>query len=232
MNIDSAQPIPPARPERPGWPELIAATVTALVAYVAGGLITLNEGDTGPISAGHLAFIVSAAAPAIAFFAAYLVRIRRFEPFGFRRVPARWVLLGGAAGIACCLLSWPVSWVVDPLFPGSEAVQEGYRDATQAGAVSLMVTVILGGVLTPIGEELLFRGVLANFLLRWGPWIGIGLSSVVFAFAHGVNSVMPVAFVVGLAAGWMLWRSGSIWPSIAVHIVYNTAGLLYHGVAG
>ncbi|MCO8308200.1 CPBP family intramembrane glutamic endopeptidase, partial [Streptomyces sp. RKCA744] len=91
------------------------------------------------------------------------------------------------------------------------------------------VTVVLGGILTPIGEEFLFRGVLANFLLRWAPWAAVTVSAAVFAVAHGINSVMPLAFVIGIATGLLLWSSGSIWPAVAVHMVYNSAGLIYHG---
>jgi membrane protease YdiL (CAAX protease family) len=55
---------------------------------------------------------------------------------------------------------------------------------------------------------------------------------VIFAVAHGVNAVMPVAFVVGIATGVLLRLSGSIWPAIAVHVVYNSAGLIYQGITG
>ncbi|WP_066904720.1 CPBP family intramembrane glutamic endopeptidase [Millisia brevis] len=217
---------------RPGWLELGVAIVVAVVLYLAAGLITVLLPEDFPVSLGHINFLISGLVPLLAFLAAVAVRLRAFAPFGFRRVDLRWLLLGAGVGFACFLLSWPVSAVFDPFFPGSEGVQQGYRDAASAGALSLIVAVALGGLLTPFGEEVLFRGVLANFLFRWGPWVGVLVSAAIFAVAHGINSVMPLAFVIGLATGLLLRFSDSIWPGILVHVVYNSAGIIYHGVAG
>nr|WP_082372913.1 CPBP family intramembrane glutamic endopeptidase [Nocardia sp. NRRL S-836] len=85
-------------------------------------------------------------------------------------------------------------------------------------------------MLTPLGEEALFRGVFANFLLRWGSWVGVPVSAAIFAVAHGINDVMPIAFVVGLGNGLLLRFSGSLWPAVIVHVVHNSLGILYHGV--
>lgn len=232
MNTADTAPQVSPHLSRPGWLELVVGLVTALILYLVGGVVGYLVPEDGPLSAGHVAFIESAVAPAGGFFAAVLVRLRRLGPFGFHRVHPVWVLAGVGAGIACFFLSWPVSWLLDPLFPGSESVQQTYRDATQLSLLSLAVTVVLGGILSPVGEELLFRGLVANFLFRWGPWAGVLVSAAIFAVAHGVNAVMPVAFVVGIATGILLRVSGSIWPAIAVHIVYNSAGLIYHGITG
>ncbi|GAA3646090.1 CPBP family intramembrane glutamic endopeptidase [Microbacterium marinilacus] len=231
MDIADSAPRAASPAARPGWPEVIVGVVVAITLYLLGGIVGYLVPEDGPLSAGHVAFIESAVAPAGGFFAAMAVRIRRLGPFGFHRVRAVWVLAGVGAGVACFFLSWPVSWLLDPLFPGSDSVQQAYRDATQLSLLSLAVTVFLGGVLTPIGEELLFRGLIANFLFRWGPWVGVLSSAAIFAVAHGVNAVMPVAFVVGVATGVLLRASGSIWPAMIVHIVYNSAGLVYHGIA-
>ncbi|QOF29113.1 hypothetical protein E3G43_002667 [Mycobacteroides abscessus] len=86
----------------------------------------------------------------------------------------------------------------------------------------------LGGILTPLGEEALFRGVLATFLFRWGSCVSVVFSAAVFAVAHGINGVMPLALMIGLANGVLLWCSGSIWPAVMVHLAYNSAGIVYH----
>ncbi|MDT8912329.1 type II CAAX endopeptidase family protein [Amycolatopsis sp. PS_44_ISF1] len=217
---------------RPGWPELGAAILTALILYATGAVIAARLPAGFPLSPGQANFLVSGIAPLGAFAVAVLVRIRDVRAFGMRRVHPGWLLVALAAGLVCFGLSWPVSAVFDPLFPHSEGVQQSYRDAADAGVLSLVVTVVLGGLLTPLGEEALFRGVLAGFLFRWGPWIGVPLSAAVFALAHGLNAVMPLAFVVGLSTGLLLRFSGSLWPAVVVHVVYNSAGILYHGVTG
>ncbi|WP_218038398.1 CPBP family intramembrane glutamic endopeptidase [Acrocarpospora pleiomorpha] len=217
-------------PVRPGWPELGVAVLAAAILYGVGATIAYLLPAGSPVSPGQANFLVSGLAPLGAFAVAMLIRIRDVRPFGMRRVHPGWLLAAIAIGLACFALSWPVSAIFDPFFPGSESVQEGYRDAARAGVLSLVVTIVLGGVLTPFGEEVLFRGVFASFLLRWGTWIGVIVSAAVFAVAHGVNSVMPVAFVVGLGTGLVLRFSGSIWPAVVIHVVYNSVGLLYHGI--
>ncbi|WP_103354629.1 CPBP family intramembrane glutamic endopeptidase [Amycolatopsis sp. CA-128772] len=217
---------------RPGWPELGVAVLTAAVLYLAGSVIALRLPADSPVSPGQANFLVSGLAPLGAFAAAVLVRIRDVGSFGMRRVHPGWLLMGVAAGLAFFGLSWPISALFDPFFPGSESVQQSYRDAAGAGVLSLVVTIVLGGVLTPLGEEALFRGVIANFLFRWGSWVGVLVSATVFALAHGLNAVMPLAFAVGLGAGLLLRFSGSLWPGVVVHTVYNSAGILYHGITG
>ncbi|MEV6984214.1 type II CAAX endopeptidase family protein [Sphaerisporangium sp. NPDC051017] len=221
----------PRTPVRPGWPELGVAVLTFVILTLIGGVIGLKLPADSPISLGHLNFLISGLAPLGAFAVAVLIRIRDVRPFGMRRVHPGWLLAAIAIALACFALSWPISAIVDPFFPGSEAVQEPYREAARSGVLSLVATVALGGVLTPIGEEALFRGVLANFLFRWGPWIGVIVSAAIFGVAHGINSIMPIAFFVGLAAGLVLRLSGSIWPAMVVHMVYNSAGMLYHGIS-
>ncbi|WP_235629480.1 type II CAAX endopeptidase family protein [Mycobacteroides saopaulense] len=216
----------------PGWPEVSVAVLAAAVLYMVGAVTALRLPPGCPISPGQANFLVSGLAPLGAFALAALVRFRDVRPFGVRRVHAGWLVVAMGVGLACFVLSWPVSALFDPFFPGSESVQQGYRDAASAGLSSLVVTFALGGLLTPLGEEALFRGVLAQFLSRWGTWIGLLVSAAVFALAHGINAVMPLAFVIGLSTGLLLQLSGSIWPGVLVHAVYNSLGIFYHAVAG
>ena len=76
-------------------------------------------------------------------------------------------------------------------------------------------------MLTPLGEELLFRGVVTTALLRYGPIVAVVGSAVIFAVAHGFNTVFPAALVVGLITAEIYRRSGSIWPAVVVHAVHN-----------
>ncbi|MGA6161779.1 lysostaphin resistance A-like protein [Amycolatopsis magusensis] len=228
--INDVSPGQPRR--RPGWPELGAAILAAVILYVIGSAIALWLPADSPVSPGQANFLVSGLAPLGAFAVAVLVRIRDVRSFGMRRVHPGWLIAAVVTGLVCFGLSWPVSAVFDPFFPGSEGVQQSYRDAAGAGALSLVITMIFGGLLTPLGEEALFRGVLANFLFRWGTWISVLVSAAVFALAHGINAVMPLAFVVGLSTGLLLRFSGSIWPTVVVHVVYNSAAILYHGSTG
>jgi membrane protease YdiL (CAAX protease family) len=101
------------------------------------------------------------------------------------------------------------------------------------------------GVVVPLAEESLFRGVLFSMLL-WGcgklypdntaKILTLVLSTLVFASAH-LNNLghYPTGFilfqvgfstVVGLAFGYCRVKTASIYPAILLHAIFNLAGTL------
>ena len=80
---------------------------------------------------------------------------------------------------------------------------------------------MLGAGLTGLGEEVFFRGVVANVLWKYGAWAGVLVSALIFAVVHGFNLILPIAFVVGVVNAIIFRRSGSIWPCVIVHVMYN-----------
>jgi membrane protease YdiL (CAAX protease family) len=104
--------------------------------------------------------------------------------------------------------------------------------------VDLAANVLTAGLIAPIGEELLYRGVIAQAWARQSSARrAILFSAIVFAFAHTLTvggtsvadaaSVAAVAFVVrlplGIALGWLWIRRRSIVATIALHAAYNLA---------
>lgn len=212
-----------------GWPELITAAGTAVVLYIVGGLgLYLLELPAAPSGIAQLAF--SAVVPSLALLAAVLVRRRPLSAFGFRRVAPKWLLLAVlSALIAMTLASLLSIFVLTPLFP-TDNTQSDYSAAVNGGAGFFLGALAIGGIIEPIGEELLFRGVLASFLKRWGPWVMIIGSTLVFAGAHGLNVVFFSAVFMSLVSTYLYWRSGSIWPSLVVHVTYNSSSFLLQGL--
>ncbi|WP_368028374.1 lysostaphin resistance A-like protein [Paenibacillus sp. DCT19] len=78
----------------------------------------------------------------------------------------------------------------------------------------------------PIGEEFAFRGVLTNALERFGPWLSVSISTIVFAAAHGFNAAFVPAVIVGALAAILFHRTKSVWPGVIVHCVNNGTGVL------
>lgn len=83
-------------------------------------------------------------------------------------------------------------------------------------------------IMAPVVEELLFRGAIEGYLLRkWKhPAGAIVFSSLVFGVVHGNWVQAPFAFVIGLALGWMYYRTGSLLPGILMHFVNNSTAVL------
>ncbi len=88
---------------------------------------------------------------------------------------------------------------------------------------------LLALAVTPgVIEELCFRGYLFSACLRvLSPARTIVLTSLLFGLFHVLtgSSLLLERFVpttlVGLFLGWVAYRSGSVWPGIALHVIYN-----------
>lgn len=208
----------------PGWPEVLAgggayAASFALVAV----LLPLVEDEA---LAGVLGFVVSGAMGLIALAVAALVRIRGLAAFGFRRPRPRHVVVAAALGLGAYVLGTVVAVVYTIVSGDTQNVQTSYQGAAAAGWWSLALAVVAGAVITPLGEEAFFRGVVANALLaRYGVWVGVIGSAATFAVAHGINPILPVAFVVGVLTALLFRWSGSIWPGVVLHGVNNATAL-------
>ena len=99
------------------------------------------------------------------------------------------------------------------------------RFATTKGrpeALAAFVFILASIFFAPV-EEWLFRGVILRKLIRrTGPIAAALVSSALFAFAHGWK--LPwwaLRFAGGLVLGGVYLRSGSLWPSIALHFSHN-----------
>lgn len=106
--------------------------------------------------------------------------------------------------------------------------QADFQTAAQGGPLSMFILLITGAILTPLSEEFVFRGVIANALNRYGPWAGIVGSAAIFGVVHGFTVILLDAFMVGVLVAYLFRKTGSIWPGVVVHIVYNGLNLLYY----
>jgi uncharacterized protein len=207
---------------RPGWPEvLVAAAVYAAARFGLPPVILELTGDDQVVSGLALAAL-SGVLGLLAFGAAYVIRLRRPEPFGLRRPATKWWFIAIGLGVAAFVLTRIIA-VVYVLLGGDTTadVQGDYRAAASGGVVALILQLLFIAVLTPIGEELAFRAVLTNALARYGAWVAVIVSTVVFALVHAWNLALIPAVVVGAISGVLFLRSRSVWPGVVVHAVNN-----------
>lgn len=215
------------RPRRLGWPDLGIAAIAAIVFYGIGISAMLQVPAEQTVIAGLAGYAVSGLAPICAVAAVLLIRRHGLKTVGLRRVPFRWMAIGAGLGLGVVALNIGTVMLMDAMSEGGlESVQGGYQSAASAGLLSMAAALALGALLTPLGEELLFRGVLVNALNRYGPWVAVLVSSTIFALAHGISYLLVVSFVVGVIAAILLRRTGSIWPGVALHAVNNAASVL------
>ena len=81
-------------------------------------------------------------------------------------------------------------------------------------------------VLTPIAEELMFRGYVLDAISRkHSDWTAIIWSSILFGLVHIDPFIIGTAFIGGIFYGWIRIRTGSLLPAIAGHMMWNMLAL-------
>ncbi len=108
------------------------------------------------------------------------------------------------------------------------AYSEGYQEASQSlYAGSLAVQIIGLGIITPIAEELMFRGLIYRRIrCMIGPKQAIVLSGLVFGMYHG-NLVQGIyGFVVGIIMAWIYEKYGSLKAPILFHVCANVVSII------
>ena len=223
QGAEASATVASSRPDavaRPGWPEIMVGLVVLGAVAIGGGLLAGRLG-LDPVVYGLALGALSVIAPLAGFAAAALLRLRSWSAFGVRRTTARWLLIGAGAGVVSFVLRGFAVIAYTALTGDSANPQEVYGDAGSGGLLPFILSMLFIGLLVPLVEELLFRGVITNALLRYGPLIGVVSSTLIFALAHGINIVLAVALVFGLISAELFRRSGSIWPGVIAHVVNN-----------
>jgi len=76
-------------------------------------------------------------------------------------------------------------------------------------------------------EEMLFRGVLQNFLTRWlkKPVVVIVITSLLFSLIHASYYLFISRFILGYALGLLFYYTKNIWVNIFAHFINNFIAL-------
>ena len=214
--------------KRIGLLEVIVAAVTYLVVQIAGGAvlaITLGTAALTSQNSGATVWLVGIAAISalIAALGANVIRVRSPAAIGLVKTSGRWLMIGAGAGLLGFLINRLVIVLYVWISGDTSNPQQGMADTAMGGSlVQFALLLILGGLLAPLGEELLFRGVLFGWLRRWRFVLAAIISALVFGTAHGFNVVFPAAIVLGLLNAYVYEKSGSIWPAVVAHATNNT----------
>jgi membrane protease YdiL (CAAX protease family) len=141
------------------------------------------------------------------------------------RAPRTW---GGAvkSSILVILGIYAVTAVLEPFLNAGE--EQGLTppawDPDRAWPYVANFVVIAG--VTPIVEELMFRGAGYSLLARFGQVIAILVVGVTFGLVHGLVNGLAILTVFGIGLAWLRARTASVYPCIAVHSLFNSVALV------
>ncbi|KAK6120696.1 hypothetical protein DH2020_045559 [Rehmannia glutinosa] len=132
-------------------------------------------------------------------------------------------LLASVLGFGFLLpLVFITSYFADRLIESKDVNNPILKEILSSGSSSLTACIIVYCIVTPLLEEIVYRGFLLTSLASEMKWLqAVTISSIVFSAAHfsGENflQLLVVGFVLGCSYCW----TGNLSTSIAIHSLYN-----------
>jgi membrane protease YdiL (CAAX protease family) len=229
-------PARPASPVRWGIGDFFYVYFAGLLASAVGAAVGAVLSDQQPDDPTTALTLGCAIAALYGAYTAVLFLISRLKGRGSLRadfgvaVQARywWALLAGfALQFVLGALVLPLITLVDN---EKQSVVEELKDSSGA---KLAVLILTAGLLAPVFEEILFRGLLLRSLRRrlsveWA----IAIQALVFSVAHltdpslGTLAVVPALFALGAISGIAAVRTGDLSISIPLHVGFNLVTVL------
>lgn len=98
---------------------------------------------------------------------------------------------------------------------------------------SILISMLTVGIVAPIAEEFLFRGVIYNTLkkkisIKWT----IIIQAILFGVFHGNLVQGTYATLLGLVFGYVTYKTKSLWPAIIMHMVNNLTANIVSFILG
>lgn len=182
-----------------------------------------------------LAGLVAAAALFAAYLRVSLLRVgrtdelRRWATLRLRPL-GRDAALGTLAAVPVLLaLAWSLGEVWTRLVPVPPESFRPFDELTRTAEGRLAV-ILFAMVAAPLVEEFVFRGLVQRPLeRRWGPAPAIGFTAFLFALVHALPWVLPMHLLLGLAFGFVVYATRSVWAGVLLHAANNAFAAL--GVA-
>ncbi|OQR54967.1 CPBP family intramembrane glutamic endopeptidase [Bacillus sp. CDB3] len=164
-------------------------------------------------------------------FLVYLFCIKRYKlswkDIGIRKLSWKDFLWTVVVGIFLIIVSVAVLMIMEKMgisFENSktETVQNN------KSFYAFCIAVIGAAVISPIYEEILYRGAFYMFFReRYGIWGGVLISSIIFTVVHiPTYNTLPVNFLSGVAFAWLYEKTNSILSAMIAHALFNFIAVL------
>ena len=126
------------------------------------------------------------------------------------------------------ILSDELDRVMQIFIPAPEYIMDLNKLLKPDTILGFVLLFIAVGVLAPIGEELLFRGFLQQYLEKY--WADTTRAILVTALVFSAIHMNPYWFIqiyfLGIMLGFLAWKTNSIIPPLILHGLNNTMAML------
>ncbi|HLZ24354.1 MAG TPA: CPBP family intramembrane glutamic endopeptidase [Ktedonobacterales bacterium] len=226
--------------------------VVTLIPWVAFLLVSANAAPATSTSAGSVTlaplddaigaiiFVIFTAIVEGAFLLApgYYAGVRRragttvregLRALGVRRTPLLPALGWVIGGLVVVYAASEVYQIIITRFSlGLHTNVDTLQQLGRHAPLTVIGTLIGAVFIAPFCEEIFFRGfAFAGFLRGMPVWAAVLLSALLFGVAHGDMGSFALLFVIGVVLAVVRWRTGSIWPGMALHMANNALAAIF-----
>lgn len=92
-----------------------------------------------------------------------------------------------------------------------------------SGSGEFILVLIIMAFFPALFEELFFRGILQNVLVKWWkqPLLAIIITSLLFSLIHASIYLFLTRALLGFVLGWMYFKTRNLWVNIVAHFINN-----------
>lgn len=187
--------------------------------------VIIEEHARSLLTANTIGQILGLALPAY-----LLARLHSSRPLAILRVRTTDIGLVVIALIGLVALTPVIQWLgsINETIPLPEFIRRFEQSQMELieqvlrADTGLAFNLVVLAITPAICEELLFRGYVQRQAERGaGVVAGILISGIVFGLYHmRLTQAIPLC-VLGVYLAWLTWRTGSLWPAVAVHFTNN-----------
>ncbi|KHF39241.1 CPBP family intramembrane glutamic endopeptidase [Halalkalibacter okhensis] len=215
------------------WKEvtLLLTLVLILIPFFIEYLLaqTLTKSFQNELYSGTMiGFIMSILFTLGIYFIAIKPKKLSWKEVGFQRFSkSYWGPIFGWT-ITLILCSILLSYIIEWLFLIGTENSKTDSLTTRLTALNIIIAFVSAAIISPIYEEIFYRG----FLYRWirskyGLIAGLLISSLIFMIVHiPTYNSLPYTFLSGLVFAWTYEKTQSIYPAMIIHATFNGLALV------
>ena len=209
----------PAVPRPSARSALYFVAGIAVVFFWVGTLFLVLMGEKGMVLAEWLLLFL----PALVFVRWSGGDLR--TSLSLRRPSVAGVAGGLLLVVGATPVGWLLAWLQTLVFPVPWEMLEGMERMLAADSPGPLLWLLVAVAVTPaVCEEIVFRGVLLGATRHLAPWRFLLLNGLVFGAFHLSLETwirfLPTAWV-GIVIAWAVWRTGSLFIGMLMHLVNN-----------